>query len=82
MAGQEKLPPYPAAPVKMGHGFFRQIRDRIETIAPIETGPESFLKVKYKESDGCEISLDAEPVTITVCSNGAPFDIRILKTKT
>jgi len=82
MAGQGKLPLYPAAPVKMGHGFFRQIRDRIETIAPIETGPESLLKVKYKESDGCEISLNVKEVTLTVCINGVPGELKVLASGT
>lgn len=79
MAGEPKLPKYPSAPVKMGHSFFRQIRDRIETIAPIETPADSPLKVKYNEADGCEISLDVEFVTITVCVNGVPGEIEILR---
>lgn len=79
MAGEPKLPEYPSAPVKMGHEFFRQIRDRIETVAPIESSETSVIRVKYKDGDGCEITIRAEPITITVCSNGAPFDIEILK---
>jgi len=82
MAGEPKLPIYPSAPVKMGHEFFRQIRDRIETIAPIESKEGDVLKVKYEDGDGCRITLDAEEVQITVCSNGAPFDIKLLKLRT
>lgn len=82
MAGEPKLPKYPAAPVKMGHEFFRQVRDRIETIAPIESKEGDAIKVKYEDGDGCKISLNAEIITITVCSNGAPFDIKIYKSRT
>jgi len=81
MAIEPTLPKYPEAPVKMGHKFFRQIRDRIETIAPVETSATDLIKVKYENDEGCIISLRAKEITMTVCSNGAPFDIKVLQSE-
>jgi len=79
MAIEPKLPKYPEAPVKMGHEFFRSIRDRIETVAPAETSATDIVKVKYENDKGCIISLRIKEITMTVCSNGAPFDIKVLQ---
>lgn len=75
---EPKLKAYPKPPVKMGHEFFRSVRDRIETIAPAETSPLDLIKVKYENDRGCIISARMKELTITVCSNGVPEDIKII----
>lgn len=76
---EPKLEEYPKTPpVKMGFGFFRSLRDRIETIAPVETDENSLIKVKYENDKGCIISARMKELTITVCSNGVPEDIKII----
>lgn len=82
MAIEPKLPEYPEAPVKMGHEFFRKVRDRIETIAPLETSAVDIVKVKYENDKGCVISLRVAEVVLTVCSNGAPAEIKVLQSTT
>lgn len=78
---EPKLSEYPNAPVKMGHSFFKSVRNRIETIAPVETGPGDFIKVKYENDRGCVISARMKEINLTVCSNGAPFDIKVIVKK-
>lgn len=86
MAIEPKLNPFPDSPVKMGYSFFKSIRDRIETIAPIPTagpgaiakGPnstEELIKVEYISDKGCKISFNANAITLTVCSNGVPTEL-------
>lgn len=76
---EPKLKVYPKTPpVKMGFGFFRSLRDRIETIAPVETDENSLIKVKYENDRGCIISARMKEINLTVCSNGAPFDIKVI----
>ena len=75
---EKKLDFYPKPPVKMGYKFFKSIRDRIETIAPVETSPDDLIKVKYENDKGCVISARMKEINLTVCSNGAPFDIKVI----
>lgn len=82
MAIEPKLPEYPNAPVKMGHEFFRKVRDRIETVAPVETSATDIVKVKYENDKGCVISLRVSEVSLTVCSNGVPSTIKVLQATT
>lgn len=82
MAIQPKLPEYPESPVKMGHEFFRKVRDRIETIAPVETSATDIVKVKYENDRGCIISLRVKEVELDVCKNGEPTKIKILQSET
>lgn len=72
---EPKLKTVPQAPMKMGREFFRQIRDRIETIAPIQTTSADLITVKYLEDQGCKISFTPNVVTLTVCSNGTPAEL-------
>lgn len=75
---EPKLDAYPKPPVKMGHSFFKSIRDRIETIAPVETGPTDLIKVKYENDKGCVITARLKEATINVCSNGLPDELKII----
>lgn len=86
---EPKLREFPEAPVKMGHEFFRSIRDRIETIAPIPTesggkgqsANTSLIKVEYVNDEGCKITFNGSAVTLTVCSNGVPTELVVLSPK-
>ena len=87
MAVEPKLKPFPASPVKMGHEFFRSLRDRIETIAPIPTvgsggkgvgaEPKPIIRVEYISNEGCKITFDASVASVTVCSAGQPAVLKV-----
>ena len=87
MAIQPKLDEYPPAPVKMGYSFFKKLRDRVETIAPIpstesggppEDGVQELIKVEYVNNEGCRISFRGKIETLNVCSNGMPTELKVI----
>lgn len=82
MAIEPRLPDYPSSPVKMGHEFFKKVRDRIETIAPVETSATDIVKVKYENDRGCIISLRVKEIELDVCINGQPGIIKVLQSDT
>lgn len=85
---EPKLAEFPDPPTKMGHSFFKSLRDRIETIAPIQTTQsggkgvglikKEIIKVEYINDEGCKISFNGEIEELTVCSSGIPGKIKIL----
>lgn len=73
----KELDEVPSGKIKMGRGFFANMRDRIETVRP-EAG--SYIKVEQQTGYGLKISGNFNVVTLNVCSNGTPVQLAVLTT--
>ena len=71
MPRESKLDMLPDKDMKLSGGHFRKVVRRIESIVPL-----AGFSTKTEEVDGgIRIHLDAERVTLNVCSNGTPSTI-------
>ena len=71
MSRETKLQMLPDKDMKLSGEHFRKVVRRIESIVPL-----AGYSIKTEETDdGIKLHLDAERVTINVCSNGEPSTI-------
>lgn len=76
MPRQDKeLDEIPTGKIKMGKSFFEKMRNRIETIRPVEG---EFIKVTDEKGYGLKIAGKFTVVTLNVCSNGTPAELAVL----
>jgi hypothetical protein len=69
----KELDEIPAGKIKMNKKFFENLRNRVETVRP-KAG--SNIKVEQEQTGyGLKISLNANAVTLNVCSNGTPAEL-------
>jgi len=66
----------PEKPLKLGANFFRELVRRIETIVPVDGDGIKVIKPDGS-APGLKITLDAETITLNVCSNGTPSTIEV-----
>ena len=71
----KQLNEIPSGKIKMGREFFKNVRDRIETIRP-EAG--DYIRVEPQNGYGLKISGNFEIVTLNVCVNGTPGTLDVL----
>jgi hypothetical protein len=71
----KELDEIPSGKIKMGRGFFANMRDRVETLRP-EAG--DYIKVEKQAGYGLKISGNFNVVTLNVCSNGVPAELLVL----
>jgi hypothetical protein len=71
----KQLNEIPSGKIKMGREFFKNVRDRIETIRP-EAG--DYIRVEPQKGYGLKISGNFEIVTLNVCVNGTPGTLDVL----
>lgn len=74
----------PEKPLALNAKFFRELVRRIETIVPKEDPEDPIIKVSVpdnKSSPGLIIKLDAEILTLNVCSGGNPATIKVYGVK-
>jgi len=68
MPQEPKLDMLPDKEMKLSGGHFRKVVRRIESIVPL-----AGFSIKTEQVDGgIKLHLDAERVTLNVCSNGTP----------
>ena len=73
MAREPKLTMLPDKNLKLSGGHFRRVVRRIECTVPL-----AGYSIKTEETDdGIKLHLDAERVTLNVCSNGTPSTITV-----
>lgn len=74
MAFEPKLKPLEGAS-RLALGFFNSLINRIECTKPLEG--EGITVTQEADGSGFTINLDAETVTLNVCSNGVPATIDV-----
>lgn len=81
----DSLDPLPDQPTKLNKAFFTDLINRIESIFPKEKeggrrkgGQKPIITVTPSKGLGTIIDIDAEKITLTVCSNGVPAEIVVL----
>jgi len=73
MPQEPRLQMLPDSPMKLSGQHFRKVVRRIESIVPL-----AGYSIKTEEVDGgIKLHLDAERLTLNVCSNGTPSTIVI-----
>ena len=74
MAREPKLTMLPDKDLKLSGGHFRRVVRRIECTVPLA----GFAIQTHEEDGGIRIHLNAERITLNVCSNGTPSTIIVL----